>query len=248
MSAYLTIGLPHHGKSVDLAKNFKGLLTRNLRWFKRGLPPRYIYSNLKIKESWIKKHEGKRFLIKYWDNPMELTDLQDCDIIWDEIARHLDSREWEKLHPKVKKFIQEHDKVGCDIYCNTQSPMQVDVMFRRNCEEMWRITRIAGCGRPSPTRPPVRVIWGLYMKRKLARVSFGKEESEEEFEPPMFGIPKFRWVDPDTCSFFDTRQKIQAHYPPLEHIEQSCDVCGFKKAHGRIVNYGNLNLGCGHAA
>lgn len=242
----LDIGLPGHGKSVELAKKFKILLKRNYRWFKRGIPIRYIWSNLMVNEEWFKKgkNEKYRFLIKYWDNPMELIDVKDCDIIWDEIARHLDSRDWEKLHPRIKQFIQEHDKDGNHIYCNTQTPMQVDVMFRRTCHFMWRITRIAGCRRPSRTMPPVRLIWGLYIKRQIARVSFGKEESEEQFETSPWDWLKLwnlSWVDPDTCMFFDTHQKIKAHYPPLEHIEQSCPTCGFKKVHGKVVNYGDPN-------
>jgi len=98
-----------------------------------------------------------------------------------------------------------------------------------------------------PQKPPVRIIWGFYIKRQLTRDSFSKEEDEQQFEASTWGFLKFwnlSWVDPDTCNFFDTRQKIDGKIPPLEHIEQSCPTCGFRKVHGKIVDYGNPN--CQH--
>jgi len=258
MSAYLIIGLPHHGKSLESAKQMRKLLRRNIRWYKKqvkkwnnnkkykinwtGEEPkkRLVYANLKVSEKWLnnKRHELAQSFIRYWDDPMELIDVHDADIIWDEIARALDSRDWANLSPKLKKFIQEHDKVGVDIYANTQSPMQVDVMFRRNCEKIWRVTKLMGSARPSPTKPPTRFIWGICFLRELERVSFGKEEDQEQFKAPFFTLFYFfnlRWIDRATCEFFDTRWRIKGHYPPFEHIERSCvdPNCTFHKVlHG----------------
>lgn len=237
MSAYLTIGLPHHGKSLFSAKEMRRLLRRNLRWLKRTGQVRFVYSNLKVSEKWALKHQEALQLVRYWEDPMDLVVLQDVDIIWDEIARHIDSRDWTNLNPRLKKFIQEHDKLGIDIYANTQSPMQVDVMFRRNCEEIWRITKILGSRRPSPTKPPVRFIWGVCMLRRLKRVSFGKEEDQEEFESELFSIPRFLLIDRQTCEFFDTRQQISNKPTPLEHSERFCPVpnCQYHRA-GKIMH------------
>lgn len=235
MSAYLIIGLPHHGKSLESAKQMWKLIRRNAKWEKSTGQLRLIYSNLKISDKFTQKYPEVERYVRYWDDPMELIGKEDIDIIWDEIARHIDSRDWTNLNPKLKKFIQEHDKVGIDIYANTQSPMQVDVMFRRNCEEIYRITKLLGSRRPSPTRPPVSIIWGICILRRLKRASFGKEEQDEEFEPELFAIPNFRWIDRFTCELFDTRQKINAHYPTLEHIERFCEDpnCLFHKK-GRV--------------
>lgn len=228
MSAYLIIGLPGSGKSLVSAKIMMGLLRRNINWYKKTGKIRYVYSNLKVSEKWKNGHLKANEFVKYWENPMELVGIEDVDIVWDEIARHIDSRDWGNLNPKLKRFIQEQDKVGIDIYANTQSPMQVDVMFRRNCEQIWRVSKLCGSRRPSPTRIPSRIIWGICYLRKLERVSFGKEEDQEEFEPNFWAWPHLRWIDPKTCNFFDTRQKIPYNYPPLEHIKRNCPKCGLE--------------------
>lgn len=222
MSSYMIIGLPGHGKSFLTARLFKKLLRRNLAWFKKSKQKRLIYSNLIPSEKWQKEHEYANSFIRYWSDPQELVELEDVDIIWDEIARHIDSRAWQTLNPKLKAFIQETDKRGIELYANSQSPMQVDVMFRRNCEQIWRVTKLIGSRRPSATRPPVRVIWGILWVRRLKRVAYGKEEDEEEFEAEIFQFPVFRWIGRNIVDFFVTRQKISVYYPPFEHIERSC--------------------------
>lgn len=224
MTAYLTIGLPGSGKSLVNSKLFRRLLRRNMGWYKRTKQIRYVYSNIKVSEKWEKNHPGAAQFVKYWDNPMDLIVLKDVDVIWDEIARHLDSRDWKDLNPKFKKWIQEHDKLGIEIYANSQSPMQVDVMFRRNCEQVYRVYKLFGSRRPSPTKLPVRFIWGLLLIRRLKRVSFGHEEDEEEYEPEFLSFPQFRWIDRRTCEFFDTRQQIDFKYPPFEHIQRFCEL------------------------
>lgn len=240
MSTFLIVGLPHHGKSFETAHDFRRLLRRNIKWYKKTGIKRLIYSNLRVSETYFSKYPETREFIKYWENPAELVQIKDADIIWDEIARILDSRNFANLSEKVKAFIQEHDKVGCDIYANTQAPNQVDIMFRRNCEEIWKITKIIGSRRPSPTKPPVKFIWGIFWLRKLKRASFGKEEDQQEFEPQLaFGlIPVFwlRWLDKETCRFYDTRQVIRAKPAPLEHIERFCEDMNCKLHH-----YGKLS-------
>lgn len=232
MSAYLDIGLPHHGKSFMLARSVKKLLWRNYKWHKRGNEIRLIYSNLVVSEKYLLRFPKLREFLKYWQDPRDLVGLRDVDIVWDEIARHLDSRDWKELDPDLKILLQEHDKLGIDIFSNTQTPMQVDVMFRRNCEGMHRITKLFGSRRPTPTKPPIRFIWGLLMIRKLQRESFSKEESEEEYENELLSIPHFYWLGREICEFFDTRQQIpRGEYKPYRHILRKCEdkYCNFER-------------------
>lgn len=222
----MTIGLPHHGKSFESARQLIRLIRRNHKWFKKSGIKRFVYSNLVVNEQFFEKNSEFREYIKYWKHPIELVDLQDVDIIWDEIARHLDSRAWDRLSFKIKTLIQEHDKMGIDIYANTQSPMQVDIMFRRNCESIKRIWKIFGSRRPSPTKPAVRFIWGLCQLLELDRSSYSSEESGEKYKLSWWGIldpGNYRWIDRFTCSFFNTRQQIRGNLPPLEHIERFCE-------------------------
>lgn len=248
MASHEIIGIPDSGKSYYTAVIFKRLLKRNWKWWKKSGKKRKILSNLKVSEKWLnhKSREKYKEFIEIWEDPSELIKRENVDIIWDENATDMESRDWEHLDKDIKSFIQQHDKNGIDIYANTQAPMQVDVMFRRNCKSMVQVTKLFGNRRPHPTKPPVKWIWGLIMIRKLKRVSFSKEEDKQEFEPIAWYMMlwAFEWITRDTCEFFDTHQKIYAHTPPLKHVVQTCPTCGFTKIHGKITNQGNTN--CTH--
>jgi len=242
MSAYLLIGLPGHGKSFLAARQVNTLLWRNYKWYKKTGNIRYVCSNLKINDWFFEKHPDLKEFIRYWSDPRELVDLMDVDVVWDEIARHLDSRMWADMDPDVKALIQENDKIGIDIYANTQSPMQVDIMFRRNCEWIKRVWKLIGSRRPSPTRPAVKYIWGCIIVQKLKRETFHKEEPDEEYEKEwlwMFNPLNYAWIDNLTCKFFNTRQRIiRGVFPPLKHAIRYCEKndCELHK-HGKIIHY-----------
>lgn len=239
MSSYLFVGRPGHGKSLATAKLFMKLLRRNMAWFKRTGKMRLIYSNMVLTSKWSNNARHSRALefIRYWSSPMELIGLEDIDVIWDEIARHLDSRNYKELNDKIKTFVQEHDKMGINIYANTQRPNQVDVMFRSNCEDIWRVTKWLGSRRPSPTRIPSRWIWGICILRRLKRESFSKEESDEEYEVEFMSFPRFMWISKYKTDFFDTRQRIIYQHAPLEHILQFCKEPGCKLEHNGLIRH-----------
>lgn len=218
------VGLPGHGKSLISAKKLRWILFRNWRWYKKTGKIRKIYSNLKLSPVWEKRYPG--FLEYYWD-PIQLVHLEDVDIFIDEVARYFDARDWEKLLPEVKTFLQEHDKVGINIYANTQVPLSVDVAFRRLCENIFCVTKIVGSRRPSPTRLPVKIIWGFVWIRRIKRASFHKEIQDAQFETELFSIPRIAWIGRSACALYDTRQKIRpGAIQPWKHIEKPCEKPG----------------------
>lgn len=236
MSIYFIVGLPHHGKSLYSAWKMQKILRRNKRWYKKTGKFRKVYTNLILDVKVIDKWKD---YIVYWNDPLEISKLEDVDIFWDEVARHLDARDWDKLPIALKDFLQQHDKVGVDIYANTQTPMQVDIAFRRLCEGMWHIQKWFGSRRPSHTKPPVSYIWGLCVLRKVKRSSFSKELDMAEYEHEWLGIPfMFLWIDKWLCRWYDTRAKIiQGAYPLYQHIERNCeDIHCVLPAHKRIMH------------
>lgn len=253
----LDVGLMGHGKSYISAEISQKLLRRNIKWYKKAVKRynnnvkykgiawakineapkrRMVWLDLKISDEWLNnlRHAYAKEFIRYWDNPIDLaTAAEHCDVVWDEIARHLDSRNWDDVHPEVKAFLQEADKRGVDIYANTQFPMQVDVMYRRSCEQMWLITKKFGSKRPDLTKPPVRFVWGLIVLSPIARISFNDEIEEMIFEEPFFAIFKvwnWRWINSKITSFYDTKWRIEHKWMPYVHVERKCEdpKCGYK--------------------
>lgn len=228
-------GLPGSGKSLLLADQALWLFNQNKNWFKKanrlhkkgiilyrddqGNPippfPRKVFSNIKfaphIEEKW-----GD--YIAYWVDPEELVKVRDADVIWDEVATHLDSTRWADLPLEIKRWLQQHRKYGCNIYGNTQEFLMIDISMRRLTAEVHELHKMFGSRDPSPTRPPVKKIWGLIIKRRVDPLSYDDEGNRKYLGWPSFVAIKKRYV-----SAFDTRQEIpMGQYPPLKHIERKC--------------------------
>jgi len=238
MSAYLIIGLPGHGKSYITEEKTFGILRRNHRWFKRYGFKRFVATNIQPDPGWIKNNpilssyyhnfgtvSNPRL---YWEHISEIAELEDTDFIIDEISQYADSRDFANLSSIVKRMLTQSDKVGVDIWANTQSPKQVDIMYKRNCERMFRVTKWFGSRRPSPKKPPIKFTWGLLTLAELERQAFDKEESEEIYKTRFWQIPHFIFIKKHITKMFDTRQKIVGSPMPLEHSERYCSVCGKK--------------------
>lgn len=231
MSIYMCIGRPGHGKTQWTVKKLRQILWRNWKWRRKTKQLRKVYVNFDIKPKHLEK--WKDYIIRFKD-PEELIAIEDADIFIDEVARYFEARDWEKLSPDLRTFLQEHDKVGCDIYANTQTPRSVDVAFRRLCERVWRVTKLLGSRRPSKTRPPIRAIWGVCLLQELTPESFSKEFEDERYEARWLGLFPwpFMWLGRMNSDWYDTRQKIlPGELPPMKHREVRCEDpnCAYHK-------------------
>jgi len=219
-------GLPGAGKSLKLAQTVMEVLYRNKKLFKKGFPLRKIYTNIKFSEAVYAEFPNQ---IEIWSEPAQLTQLRDVDVVWDEIATHLDSTQWANMSLELKRWLQQHRKFGIEIYGTTQDFAQIDKSMRRLTSDLLLLTKVIGSPDPSPTRPKPKTIWGLVLIRTLDPQKY--DEAKSKFE--AYGmLPKFMFITRKFVDIYDTRQEIlQGKYPPLRHIERSCenDVCGHIK-------------------
>jgi len=238
----IATGLPGSGKSLWTAKKAIELLDRNLELYKKAykiwinkkyLTPedrekeipkaRYVYSNIKFSKEIEEKYGN---LPQYWEDPRELVLLKDVDIIWDEVATHLDSTQWANLSLEVKRFLQQHRKRGISIYGNTQEFLMIDISMRRLTQKLWVLTKIFGSPDPSPTLPTIKRFWGLIWVRRVDPLTFDDEGKRKYLGSEFFTI-KRKYVEA-----YNTRQEIKRGlYPPLKHMVRTCELpnCEYHK-------------------
>lgn len=215
-------GAPGQGKSLYTAKLARMLLERNKRWYELGNPMRRVMSNLKFSPAI--ESEFSEFL-GYWTNTEEICKLRDCDILWDEIATELDSRNWAGLSSELKRFLSQYRKRGVDIYGNTQDFSMVDQRARLMITGVRTLSKVLGSSDPSATKPKIKRIWGIIMIRDVENF---REVSPEK---KIYGwLPSFFWIDRSLIEMYDTTQDIlTGKAPALKHETRVCLDCGHEK-------------------
>lgn len=209
-------GQPGQGKSLYTSKETIRLLERNKKWFEKGNPKRKIYSNIKFSEKFEKKWES---YIEYWSDLSDLVKIKDCDIIWDEIATELDSRNWTNLSVEVKRFLSQYRKRGIDIYANTQDFSMVDQRARLMVTKVRTLVKLIGSRDISNTKPAPKKIWGIIFIREVTNY---KETDPEKKKYEI--IPDFLIIKKELTDIYDTRQDIPLGKPtPLKHEVRFCE-------------------------
>lgn len=209
-------GAPGQGKSLYTARIMRWLVKRNKKWYEKGNPLRPVYSNMKFsvefENAWPEQ-------IKYWTDSAQLCKLHDCDIIWDEIATELDSRNFANLTTELKRFLSQYRKRGIDIYANTQDFSMIDARARLMISNVKTLSKIIGSRDISTTKPSPKYIWGLVMVREVENFR------ETAPEKKKYGLlPSFFLIEKDLVSLYDTRQDIAVgEPPPLHHEERKCE-------------------------
>jgi len=226
MPIYGYEGLPGSGKTHEGASQVETLLSRNRKWSKKSGILRPVYSNLPFNEDWNNKWgEG----LKYWRDPMQLPALRDCDIFWDEIPVHLDSRGWENLSLSLRAWLQQHRHFGIEIYFTAQDFFQIDKSFRRLVDSVERCYKLIGSRNPSATKPPVKRIWGVIVRRTLERKTMLKDDGDPKYDL----WPGISFIHRKYATAYDISYTIeQGVYPPLQHVDRTCEhfpKCDFKK-------------------
>jgi len=225
-------GLESSGKSLRLAKLTADLVQRNSKWFKESGKTRPIVSNLKFTEKFYNWATEEMIVpIIYWENLEQLIQYDNVDIIIDEVGTYFDSRLWSDLSLDVRRWLTQGAKSGIEIYGSAQDFAQVDKAFRRLTNHLVHVTKITGSSRPSPTKPPVKFIWGLCIKQELNPLSYN--EDKKEFAASIGGIiPTPFFLRREYCELFDTTQIINRSKPlPYRHVERHCEHsnCNFEK-------------------
>jgi len=219
-------GLPGSGKTLYMADQALVLLNKNKNWYKKSGKKVMLYSNMKLMPHIEKEYNE---FIEYWHDPEQLTQIKDADVLWDEIAAHIDSTQWQNMPLDLKKWLQQHRKNGIAIYGTTQEFLMTDISLRRLVNSVYEMIKVIGSRDPSKTRPPVKRVWGIILKRKIDPLSYDDEGKRKYIGTSLIFIRK-KFVNS-----FDTTQIIGGNkYPPLKHIERRCITPGCE--HIKIVH------------
>jgi len=224
-------GAPGQGKSLSTARIVRELLRRNKKWHeKNGTPLRKIASNIKFSKQLEEEYPGQ---IVYWTDTTEICKMHDVDLIWDEIATELDSRNFANLTSELKRFLSQYRKRGVDIYANTQDFSMIDARARLMITGVETLTKLMGSRDLSATKPDPKFVWGVIVSRTVENY---REISPEKKKYSIF--PSFFFIEKQLTDMYDTKQDIpQGALPPLKHVVQYCEyhgiggehVCDFKK-------------------
>lgn len=210
-------GRPGAGKSLMLAQIIMSVLERNRRWHKKSGILRPIYTNLDLNQRLREKYKP---YLKYWKETRELWSIEDADVFIDEIANYFDANLWKETGPDVKRWLQQHRKLGVEIYGNAQDFSQVDISFRRMTSELFYLTKLLSSRDPSPTRPPVKNIWGLSVVYKMNPTDYKEDQKENKTK-----FSTLIFITKEKTEVFDTRQKIEeSPLPPKRHIKLTCEL------------------------
>jgi len=212
-------GKPGQGKSLYTARLARKLLKRNQKWFKKSGIIRPIFSNIKFSPKF--EEEAKGFLF-YWSTTFEIIKLRNCDLLWDEIATELDSRNFANLSEELKRFLSQYRKRGVDIYANTQNFSMIDMRARLMVTRVATLGKLIGSRDPTPTKPPVRYIWGLVIIREVEDIL-----TDDPHNKRYSLVPSFFFIDKEDVEIYDTTQDIPISPPiPFRHIERECEFAG----------------------
>lgn len=182
-------------------------------------PHREVWSNLKFSEKFEKEWEG---YIKYWVDSSMLVKLHDVDIIWDEIATELDSRNFANLSIEMKRFLSQYRKRGIDIYANTQDFSMIDARARLMISGVRTLTKVIGSRDISTTKPPPKTIWGIVIIREVE--NYRETEPDKKKYSILFDL---LFIDREKVEIYDTRQDIALGEPaPLKHLVRHCEFYG----------------------
>lgn len=180
---------------------------------------RKVAMNFKLAPHVEKKYPKQ---IEYWVGLDEITRFRDLDLVWDEIATHLDARRFAMVSDEVMYFLSQHRKRGIDIYANTQDFSMVDARARIMCTKVRTLRKIIGSRDPSPTKPPIKHIWGLIWLRDVLNY---KEVDPEKKKYSFFDMGFFT-ITKELVETYDTRQSIErGELPPLKHVIRKCEHC-----------------------
>jgi len=217
-------GAQGQGKSLDASRTARRLFERNKKWAKQGRPVRKICANITFSKAF--RDEMGEFY-QHWSDIKELCRLRDADIIWDEIANDLDARNFAMLSSEVKRFLSRARKRGLDIYANTQDFDMIDKRARTMMRRVFRMTKVIGSPDPSATKPEVKNVWGVFMKREF--INFKNAAAVQDYAMRDYSwFPEEIFVlQQKDIAMYDTQEDLSSgEYPPLDHIVRRCENFG----------------------
>jgi len=209
---------PGNGKSYFAGVEFLSLLKRNILWDQKGKIKvrRKVATNLELNPKLLSEYG--EYIIQ-WNGLEDLVKLRDCDVIFDDMGSYLDAQEWQKTPREVKTWFRLHEHYGVEIYGNCQDFKDIIGSVRRLVVDLEYVRKIVGSRRPANSKPKVKMIYGVFMIRKMRIDTSEKPIDKREY----FGFPRIEFLRKKFCNVYDTLQDIQeGSLPPLKHVSRYC--------------------------
>jgi hypothetical protein len=216
LGIYVCAGLTGSGKTTWLADRATWLLRDNKRTHvRRKLPLRRIASNVRFSPEIERRFQNG---IVYWENPEELVDMRNVDVIWDELATALDSTQYQNTPLQLKRWLQQHRKMGVCIYGTVQDFPMLDISMRRLVHRLRYAIKIIGSRDISANMPNVKRPWGVIFLWEVKREDFTKDASEYRW---AIWFPELLFISKSLTNVYDTTQMITGtRLPPLKMFPQ----------------------------
>lgn len=220
-------------KTAMLCQRLEKVCKRNLKFFEKSGIIRPIYCNFPVSKEF--ENTYKKFL-RFLDNEhfvQKMVDLEDCDIFIDELLYHFDAQGWKELGMGPKRFLAIHRHLGIEIYATSQDFAQVDISFRRLTDKLYFLSKLFSSRVPSPTRPPVKRIFGCSVIYTIPPTDYKEDQKENK--------AKFHWLfwlSRRKCEIYDTRQKYAPGKPlPKKHMVLECEMGDKCSEHfGKVIH------------
>lgn len=189
--------------------------------------------------------------------------LHGCYLIFDDIATIIPADNWNMTPMWLRKTFSQGRHFGVRILANLQDPFSCDVNFRRYVDTAFRFRKVFGSPDPDETKPPIKRIWGVYIRRRVPAELLWKQgdltdqEAQEWREKQIAGgsligdiwRAKPHWIGKKICSIYDTTQDVKEYTPRgFKHTELHCidpkhnhkdkkadNFCGYKKVYHELV-------------
>jgi len=178
--------------------------------------------------------------------------LHDAYILFDDIATIVPADGWADLPKWFRKIFAQagHNDVHC--IANIQDPVSCDINFRRYVDVAFKFKKLMGSRRPSPSKPLVKHIWGLYMTWRISAEELYKNGDMTDGEIKIMKqemavsdkakelyknqwVPSFHWIGRKTTEIYNTLQNVPEYMPDkLQQIRLTCDDPNCLKIHNHV--------------
>jgi len=216
LGIFVCAGLTGSGKTTWLADRALWLLSDNRNThLRKKLPLRRVASNVRFSQK-VEEKFGEGIL--YWENPEELVALRDVDIIWDELATSLDSTQFASTPLSLKRWLQQHRKMGVCIYGTVQDFPMLDISMRRLVHRLRYAVKMFGSRDIAANMPHVKYPWGIIFLWEVRRQDFASGVEEYKWASIF---PDFLFISKRLTTAYDTTQQITGtRLPPLKMVPQ----------------------------
>lgn len=236
---YLTYGKKGSGKSLAQAKEAFDLKKEYTKMEKKypKLPKRILLSNQKFSNE-MEKHLAPN--LYYWQNFAQLKycprkncwrgkekhPVHDADIQHDEISKDFPAGGWQDTPRWVKVMFSHLRKRGNRYFANCQKYEDIDISFRRQIDHVYISRKVFGSREKMATRPPVKHLWGLIIKKELDPdfIEHEPDPKKRAEDAVIREIAEWFFIRKKYVKAYDTQAELPAYKPDtLSHREQWCE-------------------------